>query len=373
MPWKEVSVMSQRKEFVTLAQRPDANIRQLCTRFGISPTTGYKWLERFDAQGDEGIKELSRRPHNCPFRTQPEVEHKVLALRDAHPAWGGRKLRARLLALGHTNVPSPSTITAILKRNGRIAVDEAAKHKPWQRFEHEAANQLWQMDFKGHFPIAHGRCHPLSVLDDHSRFAVGLYACADEKANTVQGHLTEVFRRYGLPQRMLMDNGAPWGSDADHPHTIFTVWLMRLGIRVSHGRPRHPQTQGKDERFHRSLMAEVVRGNSFSGLNDCQDAFGEWIYTYNFERPHEALGLLPPISRYQVSKRAFPETLPSIEYGDADLVRRVGDKGEVSFRGRLFKVGKAFRGYPVALRPTLTDGVWDVYFLIHKVSQLDLR
>ncbi|MEK7814302.1 MAG: integrase core domain-containing protein, partial [Chloroflexota bacterium] len=250
---------------------------------------------------------------------------------------------------------------------------EAAKHRPWVRFERPAPNDLWQMDFKGQFPLAQGWCYPLTVLDDHSRFAVGLQACGDQRWPTVQQQLTGVFRRYGLPQEMLMDNGAPWGADWDHPYTPLTVWLLRLGIGVSHSRPYHPQTQGKEERFHRTLKAEVLQGRSFADLAGCQEAFDPWRAVYNLERPHAALGLATPASRYQVSPRPFPEELPAIEYGPQDQVRRVQAHGEISFHSRSFRVSKAFRGYPVALRATSRDGLWEVFFLSHRIAQLDLR
>ena len=273
MPWTEVSVMSQRLEFVSLAQREENNMRELCRRFGVSPSTGYKWLRRFSDGGAAAMVDQPRRPHHSPQRTPLEVEQVVLAVRDAHPAWGARKLRAWLLARSHEHLPSPSTITAILQRQGRTDPMEGRKHKTWQRFERQAPNQLWQMDFKGHFPLSTGRCHPLTVLDDHSRFALGLEACPDETAKTVQQRLTTIFRCYGLPDRMVMDNGSPWGSDEDHRYTPLTVWLLRLGIAVSHGRPYHPQTQGKDERFHRTLKAEVLRGRTFVDLSQCQRTF----------------------------------------------------------------------------------------------------
>ncbi len=125
-------------------------------------------------------------------------------------------------------------------------------------------NALWQMDFKGHFAMLKGRCHPLTILDDHSRFCLGLQACANETIETTQIHLTHIFRRYGLPLALLCDNGGPWGSGYPHIElTKLTVWLIRLGIQVLHGRPAHPQTQGKDERFHRTLKAEVLQGTVF--------------------------------------------------------------------------------------------------------------
>ncbi len=373
MPWEEVSVMSQRKEFVNLARGEEANMRELCRRFGISPTTGYKWLDRFGVGGEAGLADLPRHPHHSPGRTGPEIEEMVLKVRDAHPAWGGRKLRAWLSARGHELLPSPSTITAILGRHGRIDPSESAKHRAWQRFEHPEPNQLWQMDFKGHFPLREGRCHPLTVLDDHSRFSLGLEACGDERTQTVQRRLTRIFRRFGLPERMVMDNGAPWGRDADHRHTPLTVWLLRLGISVSHGRPYHPQTQGKDERFHRTLKAEVLRGDPFRDMKHCQEAFDTWREVYNLERPHQALGMATPASRYHVSCQPFPEQLPPVEYGPQDQVRKVQDQGRFTWKGRNVKISTAFKGLPVAVRPTCTDGIWDVFFMTNKLCQIDLR
>ena len=373
MPWEEVSIMSQRREFVELSQREEANTRDLCRRFGVSHTTGYKWRKRYRIGGEAALSDLSRRPHHSPGRTAPEIEELVLNVRDAHPAWGGRKLRAWLSAKGHELLPSPSTITAILRRHGRIDPAEGDKHRAWQSFEHTEPNQLWQMDFKGHFALMESRCHPLTVLDDHSRFSLGLEACHDERGETVRQRLTNIFRRYGLPERMVMDNGAPWGRDADHQHTLLTVWLLRLGIGVSHGRPYHPQTQGKDERFHRTLKAEVLRGNTFRDMKHCQEAFDDWRGVYNLERPHQALGMATPGSRYQISRWPFPEHLPPVEYGPEDKVRRVQDQGRFTWKGRNVKISTAFKGLPVAVRPTSTDGLWEVFFMTNKIRQIDLR
>lgn len=373
MPWKEVSTMSQRREFVQLAADEGVNMRELCRRYGISPKTGYKWLQRFAEGGDAGLGNRSRRPHRSPSRTEASMEALLLGLRQAHPAWGGRKLKRRLADLGYQDVPSASTVTAVLHRTGRIDAAASERSRPWIRFEHTAPNDLWQMDFKGHFPAGAARCHALTVLDDHSRFSPCLAACADEQGETVKERLTGVFRRYGMPYRMTMDNGPPWGNDAAHPHTRFTVWLICLGIGVSHSRPYHPQTQGKDERFHRTLALEVLAGRVFADLAECQRRFDRFRETYNLERPHEALALATPASRFKVSPRLFPETLPAIEYAEGDIVRRVQSQGEISYRGRLYTVGKAFHGLPVALRATGEDGVFDTFFLHQKIARIDLR
>lgn len=373
MPWKEVSIMSQRLEFVTLATAEKANIRHLCRSYSISSATAYKWLHRFRSTGVNGLEDHSRRPRHSPSRSTLEMEEAIINLRCKHPAWGGRKLRHRLLALGHSVVPSSSTITAILRRHQLLDPKESAKHQAFQRYERAAPNELWQMDFKGEFKLPQGRCYPLTILDDHSRFAIALQACARNTRNITQTALIQVFRRYGLPDRITCDNGSPWGSRGRGYYTGLGVWLMRLGIGVSHSRPHHPQTQGKDERFHRSLEAEVLRYQRCDSLAQWQRQFDQWRVVYNTERPHEALAMAVPASRYQPSRRRYPEQLPAIEYGPADIVRKVRHYGHIKYAGREYHVGSAFYGLQVALRQTTTDDLFAVFFCNHQIGKLDLR
>ena len=373
MPWGEVTRVSLREEFVQLAMRPCANRQELCRRFKISPKTGYKWLQRYKLAGLEALKDRSRRPHRSPRRTDQTTEQEVISLRaESLDCWGGRKPSRQLLDRGGPEL-APSTITKILHRHGLIEPERSAAATPWQRFERGVSNELWQMDFKGHFALVAGaRCHPLTVLDDHSRFAVLLKACTDQRGVTVQNALTSVFRRYGLPAAMLMDNGSPWG-DRDLPFTGLSLWLIRLGIRVTHGRPYHPQTQGKDERFHRTLMAEVIGRRAFADLAECQRRFDQWRVVYNTQRPHEALALATPAARYRPSERCFPEKIEPFDYGPGAIVRRVDEGGWLSFRNRPIKLGRAFAYRRVALRPTDQEGCFDVMFCAHQVGALDLR
>jgi len=370
MPWQEQSTMSLRHEFVTRASQPDANIRALCRQYRISPTTAYTLLARFRAEGVAGLADHSRRPQTAPTRTDAATEAQVLALRQEHPAWGGRKIAARLTALGHPAVPHPNTVTAILRRHGCLTRPDTTLPARL-RWERDTPNALWQMDFKGHFPTATARCHPLTLRDDHSRFALCLAACPNEQTATVQAHLTAVFSRYGLPAAILCDNGSPWGTVADHGHTALTVWLLRLGVQVLHGRPRHPQTQGKEERFHRTLKTELLTTRVFADSRDSQHAFDQWRDGYNCERPHDALALAVPASRSQPSLVPFPETLPPVVYDAGTLVRQVRDGGRVLLHGQHYRVGQAFDGYPVALSPTDDDGVWQVWFAQHPIATLD--
>lgn len=362
MPWKEMDAMTLRKEFIALAQQAGSNVRELCRRYGISPRTAYKWLKRYEQEGEAGLLDRSKRPTHSAVVTSTEMEARVLALRD-ETGWGGRKIAQVLREQGYERVPHPNTITDILRRTGRLAAVEQAKHRPFERFERSQANELWQMDFKGHFATLSGRCHPFTVLDDHSRFCLGLKACGDETGQTVKAHLQTIFRLYGLPNAILCDNGGPWGGGYPHLElSQLAVWWIRLGIHPQHGRPAHPQTQGKEERFHRTLKAELLQGRSFSDLADCQRQFDPWRERYNLVRPHEALQMDPPFRHFQLSGRSFPEVLPAVEYDSGTIVRKVQVGGNITYHDRSYKIGKGLEGQYVRLQPTPTERVFEVYF-----------
>jgi transposase InsO family protein len=371
MPWHEVSVMDQRAEFVRLASLDGANRRELCRRFGIHPDTGYKWLRRW-AAGETELSDHSRRPHHSPNQTDAELESKVLALRDAHPAWGARKLAA-CLKRADIAPPSASTVHAILRRNDRV-IETSGQGAPLTRFEKDAPNQLWQMDFKGWVKLTNGtRCHPLTVVDDHSRYLVSLTACANQTETVVRGHLETAFLHHGLPEAMFVDNGSPWGGGPAERWTHFGVWLLKLGVRVLHSRPYHPQSRGKNERFHRTLNKEVLSLACFRGLNEAQRAFDTWLPVYNGERPHEALGMAVPADRYRPSPRPMPTRLMEPAYDEGDIVRKVGTtKAYIQFKGRSWPVGQAFFGERVAIRPRGRDGRYGIFFGSHRIGEIDL-
>lgn len=372
MPWVEVSVLEQRREFVRLALLEGSNRRALCRRFGISADVGYKWLAR-RAAGDEGLEDRSRRPKASPGRCAPQLEASVLAVRDAHPAWGARKIGAVLRRQGLAP-PAVSTIHEILRRNGRIDLGAGQPGKAYTRFERPEPNELWQMDFKGWVRLSGGaRLHPLTVIDDHSRFCPCLAACADQTGATVQAHLRQAFRRHGLPLAFFVDNGTPWGEPSGERWTRLEVWLLKLGVKLIHSRPYHPQSRGKIERFHRTLAAEVFDLNLFASLASSQRALDAWREAYNFERPHQALDQQPPASRYRPSPRTMPETPPSPIYDAHDIVRRVSaTKAYISFKGRLWRIPQAFKGELVALRPRDQDGRYGVFFASHHIADINL-
>ena len=371
MPWREVSVMGERGEFVRLAMLEGANRRELCRRFGISPEVAYKWLAR-RAAGEEDLRDRSRRPLNSPGRSSDALEAAVLSVRDAHPAWGARKIE-RVLSQQGKATAAVSTIHAILRRHDRIGVP-TSPGKAYRRFEKEAPNLLWQMDFKGWVRLGDGSvCHPLTVIDDHSRYVPCLKACADQKGLTVKAHLQTCFRKYGLPQAFFVDNGNPWSdSQSVDRWTKFEVWLLKLGVGLVRSTPYHPQSRGKNERFHRTLDNEVFALRPIKNFDHVQQAFDEWRDVYNHERPHEGIGQNTPSSRYRPSPRPLPERLPEPEYDAGEIVRTVASKSYIRFNGRSFRVPKAFCGERLAVRPLDRDGRFGLFFASHHVADIDL-
>jgi len=372
--------MEQRQEFVLLASQPGAKIAPLARRFGISRKTAYKWLGRYRTEGISGLANRSRRPLRFPAQTPPAMELAVTNLRDEYDAWGGRKLQRVLenkRAAGTLDgvdgllIPAASTITRILDRHGMLDPEKSEAQTPLKRFERSTPNALVQMDFKGDVHLGNRtKSYPLTMLDDYSRFNLCLQSCSNQRHDTVKGHLQTVFRRYGLPEAMLMDNGTPWA----HSYGVLTrieLWLLRLGIQVIHGRVSHPQTQGKEERFHLTLKTEVLKGRIYQDSAALQQAFDHWRQVYNFVRPHEARGLDCPGAHYRISDRPFPEQLPTVEYESDTLVRKVRDNGYISFQGTSWFVSETLRQEPIALRATQMDGVYAVCYGTFVIGILD--
>jgi transposase InsO family protein len=269
-------------------------------------------------------------------------------------------------------IPAASTITQILRRRGLIT--EPPKRRAFERFERPEPNELWQMDFKGWFLLGDGRrVHPLGVLDDHSRYNLCLAACPNQRTATVQGLLHATFGRYGLPQAMLMDNGSPWGNDRGQPWTPLTVWLVDLGIEVIHSAPFHPQTAGKEERFHRTLGLEVIDTRpAWDTYPQVQVAFDRFRTLYNHHRPHESLGeTIAPVDRYQPSTRPLPDSIDPPRYPDHWPTRKVDINARISFRGTRYKIGRAFKRRTVGLAPQ-PDGTWTIHYRHHPLGTIGL-
>lgn len=358
-----------RLEFVVEALAGEKSMSQLCREYEVSRPTGYKWLRRY--QAGEPLRDQSHASRRHPNRTPPEVEALLVAARNRHPTWGGRKLVRYLEDQGYSGLPAASTATEILRRHGLISPEESEKHTPYRRFQMERPNQLWQMDFKGHFALTDGtRCHPLTISDDHSRRLLCLDAYDNERWPSVQRSLLRVFQENGLPEAILSDNGPPWGDNANG-YTPYEVWMMQLGILPIHGRPLHPQTQGKEERFHRTLKEDVLKRRAFADLLQTQTVFDAYRAEFNQERPHAALGYDVPDRHYTPSPRPLPGSWGEPEYDAGLTLRRVNSKGYLSIQGRRYYLSEAMIGKYVELR-FRPDNLVDLCYGPFRIASIDL-
>jgi len=347
MPWKRMSVDAQRMQFVVRAVSGKEQMTALCREFGISRPTGYLWRRRYERGGSfTAVRELSRRPRHSPTRTEGWKEQRVTALR-AQTGWGAKKLHVVLRDEQGVAIPV-RTIHRILQRGGLVEEDV---HAPAPgRFERLAPNELWQMDSKGKYPLPEAECHPLAILDDHSRYAVGLYALPELTSAQAWPCLVETFRRYGVPQAMLMDRGSLWWSEHNGwGLTWLSVQLIEQGIRLLYGRVCHPQTQGKVERFHRTLGGELRHRGLPARWAEWPPLLAEVQRDYNQRRPHEALAMQRPAQLYQPSPQRYREQPPEWEYPAGSEVKRLNTQGMLEDGGRRWFVCGALAGQQVRI------------------------
>lgn len=364
MPWNKVNLVDQRKELVEEILLGKSSVVEICKSKGVSCKTAYKWLRRYAESGLGGLQDESKARHFQENKTAGEVEDIIIKAHMEYPYWGPRKLRNLLLNEGVSGLPSVTTFARVLERNDCEVKKNNRSEPAKKRFEREKANSLWQMDFKGSFMLETHRCYPLTIIDDHSRFSIALQACKDEQTQTVKSRLIKTFERFGLPDQINVDNGNPWGKSDLESYTQLAVWMIKLDVKLSHSAPYHPQTNGKDERFHRTLKLEVLNERKYKNEKDIQYAFDEWQHIYNFVRPHDALNGKTPSSRYETSQRMYSEKGREFEYDRNDTVRKVQkDNGMFSFAGKHYKAGKALGGEYICIKETTESSVFSIFFM----------
>ena len=374
MSWNaEKSLEEVRLEFLDRWAEGKASVLSLCREYGISPKTAYKWRKR-RASGDS-LSDRSRRPKSSPNATSAPIVSEVLALRDAHPTLGGRKISLMLKRRGLAGVPAGSTVTDILRRHGLLSERAVAEATHLRRFSKATPNEMWQVDFKGHFKLSSGkRCHPLNAVDDCSRYAVISTPLLNETFEAVRPPFVSAFREYGLPETILCDNGNPWGVPQRSGITAFEAWAMELGVLVIHGRPLHPQTQGKEESFNKSWKRECLE--RLGPLPDLLDVITEtelFRSFYNDERPHFGIGGKVPSDIYRRSPRAYPEKIEEWAYPDTMHVRLVGCNGHISWHDTPVFVGEGLRGKRIAMVESDSHpGCANLIFRDFRIGRLNL-
>ena len=371
MPWKERTVEKVREEFIKRVLAHEKSKSALCKEYGISRPTGDKWIRRYREGGE--LTDRSRAPKRRPGRVSAEMEKQVVEMRRKYPAIGAAKLHRMMENEGIGALPSARTMNNIFRRNGLITPAASAAATPYQRYEKAQPNEMWQADFKGHFAMKdQKRCHPLNILDDYSRFCLCCEAQLDETFNSIQPVLQRLFQEYGLPFSFLCDNGNPWGTAQSVGFTKLEVWMMELGILVLHGRVRHPQTQGKDERFNRSFTRECLALNEFSDRQQAQRIFSDYRDFYNNRRPHCALGMDVPSSRYQPSERKYPDKIEPWEYPAHCQLCKVKDTGYFNYKGQGYFLSEAFAGRTIAVRDSALPGQISLLFRQFRIGRIDL-
>ena len=326
MPWEDKTVEELRKEFAEAAKGSD-NFSALCREFGITRKTGYKWVERYEA--NEELSDKSKTPFHIANRTPSDIEEMIISMRIDNPAWGAKKIKAILEREG-VLMPCTKTVNNILNRYGCITPEESAKHKAFIRYEKDNCNEMWQTDFKGEFLMADKKyCYPLNIFDDCSRFLITT-APGLSTANMVIPTFKKAFYEYGMPESVLSDNGAQFAGFRQG-FTQFEKWLMNHNVLPIHGRFKHPQTQGKIERMHRTMKNELLKHTVIENIEDANIKLQMWRDKYNNLRPHEALGMRCPAEVYIPSNRTYNDTVKPYEYGGQYHVIKVNSWGYVRF------------------------------------------
>lgn len=375
MPWMETDAMDQRCRFVMAYRSGQFDMAELCRIYQVSRPTGYKWVQRHSQAGLVGLQERSRAAHHCPHRMSEAVAQWLLSERRAHPHWGPRKLLRRYQNAHEQPAPSRSAIADLLRRHGLSQPPRrrALRSQGGGRVKPPcAANDLWTIDFKGHFRTAdHRWCYPLTVMDGASRYLLECHGEPRIHGVQVQHRMRRLFQQYGLPCVIHSDNGAPFAGTGLTGLSRLSVSWLKLGIQLHRSRPGCPQDNGAHERMHRTLKAQTTRPAA-ANLSQQQRRFGHFRREYNDERPHEALNDQTPGQLYQPSPRPYPQRLDPAHYPGHCEVRRVRTDGTIKWRGHLLFVSSALCAEHLGLEE-VDEGIWSLWFMTHLLGRIDVR
>jgi len=375
MPWDETTRMSQRIRFISDLSSCHYTMTELCERYGISRKTGYKWAQRFQQGGPADLEDRSHAAKSFPHQLSPEKAKQLVDLRHRFPRWGPRKLRAWLEHRHpEQSWPAASTIGDLLKRQGLVE-NRPSRRRPLPprapQVEASSPNEVWSADFKGQFRLGNSRlCYPLTVTDGFSRYLLGCQSLESPSGEACQHVFESLFREYGLPGAILTDNGSPFAATSSLARlSRLSVWWIRLEIRPLLTQPGHPEQNGRHERMHRTLKAETTRPPAADAQGQ-QGRFDQFQQIYNEQRPHEALGQIPPARVYEASPRAYPSRLPPCEYPGHFEVRSVGRKGEICWRSQELFISHSLEGERIGFEE-VEEGLWRVYLGTVLIADFD--
>lgn len=371
MPLIEMTKESMRKEFVSRVLSHEKSKSALCREYRISRVTGDKWIKQY--LSGESMADKSKAPHR-PNKTDREVEKLIVETRQQYPAFGATKIRRILKEEGYENLPCSKTFNNIFHRNRMITKEASLAATPYVRFEKTNANEMWQGDYTGHFAMNDGnRCHPLIVVDDHSRFNLCCEACKSETFAEIKPIMIRLFTEYGQPFSFLCDNGNPWGTAQSTGFTKMEVWMMELGILTIHGKIHHPTTQGKVERFNGSFTKECLKLNEFENIYDAQKKFDEYRYVYNNIRPHHALNLDVPSKIYKRSNIEYSDKISKWEYLPESQIRKVKETGFFNYANQGYFLSEAFAGKEIAILQSEKENCINLYFRQFIIGRINIE
>ena len=367
MPWKETTIMEQKIEFICEWKTGKYTITELCKNFKISRPTAYKIIARFEKEGYDGLRELSKKPKTKhPNSTDEKVVESILQLKEKHKLWGAKKIW-KLLYNDYSDelIPTALTVHNILKKHGLVSPQKHLRRvKPvFPIFDPKECNEVWSADYKGKFLMGNKKyCHPLTIADSKSRFVFTAKGHYNETLKNAKAEFTKVFRAYGIPKQMHTDNGSPFGSvRAIQRFTRLSYWFIELGITPVFSDPAHPEQNGRHERMHRDLKAACAKPSAYD-LKAQQRSLNRFVKEYNHVRPHEALDMETPASIHRFSNRPFPEKIATFDYDAQMNVLKVTKNGSVRWKSYYWVyVSAALEGkYIGALN--IGNGIWRVFY-----------
>lgn len=375
MPWKATCPMQERMKFVVYYLEDEYSMSALCREFNISRKTGYKIMRRYFEYGIDGLRDQSRARHHHPNAVSESIIEAIVSARVSHPSWGPKKLRAWLRRHNGSVIwPSVSTMGEIVRRHGLTVARRRSRKtrvydQPFVGCEHP--NAVWSADFKGWFRTGDGtRCDPLTITDNYSRYLLRCQAIRPTTGyQSVKPVFEAAFREYGLPIAIRTDNGSPFATTTVASLSRLSIWWLKLGIVPERIEPGKPAQNGRHERMHRTLKQETASPPKRTWPAQ-QQAFIDFLYEYNHDRPHESINMQTPSDLYVPSSREYPLILPEITYPDDMAIRWVKSQGDISWKSRHIYLSETLAGELVGLRQ-ITDRLWDIYFGPVRLAQLD--
>ena len=374
MPWKETCAVDQRIQLIGDWLRGEYSITDLSNLYEVSRNTVYKWIERYDTSGPNGLLERSRAPGSRPNAIPSKTVDAIVTAKLSHQKWGPKKVMEWLRERHpEDRWPANSTVGDILKREGLVTPRKKRRRTPpyTQPFNRcDRPNQVWSADYKGQFKTGDGRlCYPLTITDNRSRYLLECRGLSHPTFEETQPWFEWVFREYGLPEAIRTDNGIPFASVALGGLSMLSVWFIKLGIKPERIEPGHPEQNGRHERMHRTLK-EATASPPRNNLHEQQRAFEAFEHEYNYERPHEALGQKPPACIYEPSERPYPIRVPKVEYDHDVVVKRVRHSGELYWKGKYIHISQALAREPIALKQ-IDEHLWEISFSSYSLGMLD--